>query len=107
MTLPSRKKLLATPLLLASASCVPPPLGVAHLAPPPAVAAEGASMPGFSFVEANPMPVSSLGRLAPAEEARWTQAAAMLAPPSTTPAAPFRLGGGEADARRALDCLTS
>ena len=64
-------------------------------------------MPGFSFVAPNAMPVSSLGKLAPADEARWTKAAAMLVPPSTTPAEPFELGGGEADARRALDCLTS
>lgn len=107
MTLPSRKVLLATPLLLAGASCVPPPVSVARLAPPAAAAPGEGAMPGFSLVEANPMPVSSLGRLAPADEARWTQAAAMLAPPSTTPAAPFELGGGEADARRALECLTS
>ena len=110
MTLPSRKVLLATPLLLAGASCVPPPQSASRLAPADAAdaaAPDEAAMPGFSFVEPNPMPVSSLGRLAPAEEARWTKAAAMLAPPSATPAAPFALGGGEGDARRALDCLTA
>jgi spore germination cell wall hydrolase CwlJ-like protein len=104
LTLPSKRLMASLPLMLAAASCVP-----AQASPSPKAdiiaAASESPTPGFSFEEL--APVSSLGRLAPAQEAHWRKAAAMLAAPSSTPATPFALQGAEDDQQRALECLTA
>jgi spore germination cell wall hydrolase CwlJ-like protein len=103
LTLPNARLLACLPLLPAAASCVPP---AAATGGPPALARATSPEPGFSW-EDEPPPASSLGRLAPADEARWRKAAHLFATPSATPAAPFRAEGDERVKGRALNCLTA
>jgi spore germination cell wall hydrolase CwlJ-like protein len=103
-TLPSKRLMATLPLMLAAASCVPAQASQSPKAEIIAAASESPT-PGFSFEEL--APVSSLGRLAPAQEAHWRKAADMLSAPSATPAAPFALQGAEDDRQRALACLTA